>query len=104
MSGFFEPHPVFDFLTGNNEKNTMPWQPRRDANLTRTEWSAPYPVIISGESEMAVMEQAQTLIDDPRNLVLAFSEAHFAVGLKGEPNTWYLTLIVQRAVNQPDAK
>jgi hypothetical protein len=101
---FFTPKPLGSILTGSETRNCFPWRGRDEANLTRIEWSAPYPLVVSGSTEMEIMSNAQVLIDDPRNLVVGMSEIHFAVGLKGEPNTWYLTLVVQRAVPRSDAK
>jgi hypothetical protein len=94
---YWEPHPAFDFLTGNNEKNCMPWQPRRDENLSRHEWSEPHPLIIEASSGAELEHLAADLCASPAHLVVAIGEAHLALGDPAYTNTdrWYQTIIVQ---------
>jgi len=96
---FFTPKPVGDFLTGSETRNAMPWRARHETSLTRVSWSVPYSVICTGESAGECEGQARAVLENPLLLILAIGEAHLAVGLKGEPNTWYQTLIVQKQVD-----
>jgi hypothetical protein len=92
---FFTPKPVFDFLTGTDDKNCMPWEGRANANLTRNTWSAPYPLIFTGDAPGVVEDQSRGIIADPQFLVLGISPATCAIGPTGV-EVWSLTVIVQR--------
>jgi hypothetical protein len=94
---FFTPKPVFDFLTGTDEKNCMPWKARSEGHLTRHSWSEPYPEVFNAESALQLEAEVREYCRSERFLVLGISPATCAIGPKGI-EVWTLTLILQEQV------